>query len=170
MSSKFQLICSCVHCHIETTVQSLKHHYDKCTRVPHKCCGHCGALTSNDRFCSRSCRTTHVNKERALKKTRVLKQSRREMLIEAFLRGEVSDRNSIRKCLTDVRGYACEICGLSNWLSKPITLIVDHIDGNAGNNQPDNVRLLCPNCNSQTPMFGGRNKGKGRRSRGLPLH
>lgn len=56
--------------------------------------------------------------------------------------------------------YFCDECGISEWRGNQLTLIVDHIDGLHGNDQLNNLRLLCPNCNSQTPTFAGRNKGK----------
>ena len=34
----------------------------------------------------------------------------------------------------------------------------DHIDGNPDNNTKDNIRMLCPNCHSQTDTFGVKNK------------
>lgn len=52
--------------------------------------------------------------------------------------------------------YKCRECGLSDWLDKPISLELDHIDGNPKNNLLTNLRLLCPNCHSQTDTF--RNK------------
>ena len=76
--------------------------------------------------------------------------------IEKFNRGEISCRETIRKILSEVRGYKCEICKISEWEDNPITLQVDHINGNAGNNLPTNLRLICPNCHSQTPTFRGR--------------
>ena len=33
------------------------------------------------------------------------------------------------------RGSRCEVCGISDWMNKPITLELDHIDGNADNNE-----------------------------------
>lgn len=53
--------------------------------------------------------------------------------------------------------YICEICKLSEWLDKPLTLELDHIDGNHFNNNLKNLRILCPNCHSQTSTFRGRN-------------
>lgn len=53
----------------------------------------------------------------------------------------------------------CYECGLTdNWNNKPITLVLDHINGTHNDNRIENLRLLCPNCNSQTPTFAGRNK------------
>ena len=89
--------------------------------------------------------------------------------INKFNRGEISERATIRKVLTQVRGYQCEVCNISDWQGEPITLQVDHIDGNSGNDMPLNVRLICPNCHSQTKTFGARNKGNGRKARGLAL-
>ena len=89
--------------------------------------------------------------------------------INRFNRGEVSDRKTIRKILTEFRGYKCSCCGISEYNNKPLTLQVDHADGNAGNNSPDNLRLICPNCHSQTDTFSAKNKGKGRAARGLSL-
>jgi 5-methylcytosine-specific restriction endonuclease McrA len=86
-----------------------------------------------------------------------------------FKQGQVNDRTTLRKVLTEIRGYKCSCCGINKWNNKLISLQVDHIDGNAGNNIPNNLRLICPNCHSQTKTFGIRNKGNGRKARGLPL-
>jgi 5-methylcytosine-specific restriction endonuclease McrA len=47
----------------------------------------------------------------------------------------------------------CLHCGLDNWLSNPIKLELDHIDGNNKNNARNNLRLLCPNCHSFTETW-----------------
>ena len=53
----------------------------------------------------------------------------------------------------------CSICGLTEWLNKPIVLQLDHINGDNRDNRIENLRLLCPNCHSQTETFCGKNKG-----------
>src|SRR6266446_5101902 len=46
------------------------------------------------------------------------------------------------------------------WNAQSLPLILDHVNGNPKDNTPDNLRLLCPNCDSQLPTRGGRNKGR----------
>lgn len=55
--------------------------------------------------------------------------------------------------------YRCYVCGLTEWNGKPITLQLDHINGAHLDHRIENLRLLCPNCHSQTETFAGRNKG-----------
>lgn len=52
----------------------------------------------------------------------------------------------------------CSECSLFGmWNNKPITLQLDHINGIRNDNRIENIRLLCPNCHSQTHTFAGRN-------------
>lgn len=56
----------------------------------------------------------------------------------------------------------CEECGLgTTWNGKPLVLTLDHVDGDSTNHRLENLRMLCPNCHSQTETFCGRNADHG---------
>ncbi len=47
------------------------------------------------------------------------------------------------------------------WNGQLLPLILDHHSGNARDNRPNNLRLLCPNCDSQNASTrGGANAGR----------
>ena len=65
-----------------------------------------------------------------------------------------------KKYIIEKHGETCECCGLGNvWNNSPITLQLDHIDGNSDNNAIDNLRILCPNCHTQTDTYGSKGTG-----------
>ena len=50
--------------------------------------------------------------------------------------------------------YTCGICGLdAEWLEKPLTLHLDHVNGDYLDNRIENLRFLCPNCHAQTSSW-----------------
>lgn len=70
--------------------------------------------------------------------------------------GQRSKQRLIKMGVSD----QCVACGIGpEWNGKPITLQLDHIDGNKFNNLRENLQILCPNCHSQTDTFG--NSGGG---------
>ena len=51
----------------------------------------------------------------------------------------------------------CSKCGKENvWEGEQLVLVLDHINGKSNDNRLENLRFLCPNCNSQMPTFAGR--------------
>ena len=54
-----------------------------------------------------------------------------------------------RALLERGREDKCAMCGLTEWRSKPITIEIDHKNGNWRDNRMRNLRFVCPNCHSQ---------------------
>lgn len=100
-----------------------------------------------------------------------MQRERTRLMTEHWLRtGEAQpgthQGHYVREAIqADQRGR-CAICGIyREWNDRPLTLVLDHIDGDSTNNWRWNLRLVCPNCDSQLPTYKMRNKGKGRHSR-----
>jgi hypothetical protein len=62
-----------------------------------------------------------------------------------------------KRILIEERGHKCENCKSETWMTCPIPLEVDHVDGNNKNNMIENCKLLCPNCHALTPTYRGKN-------------
>lgn len=49
--------------------------------------------------------------------------------------------------------YKCSECGLDKWNEKPLSLELEHKNGNGKDNRLENLTFLCPNCHSQTSTW-----------------
>ena len=112
-------------------------------------CFNCGNIIKNKKFCSTICQQGYYRKQRweKIEKTGCL----------------ISRKD--KKYLIEKRGHKCELCGITEWLGKPVLLLLDHIDGNSDNDGLDNVRLICSNCDATLETYKSRNKGSGRHYR-----
>lgn len=104
-------------------------------------------------------------------KNKIFKEKTIKELVIKIEKGAYKNLNSytvrrlIRKYLVHKHGNVCMICGLTEWRGVKIPLVCDHIDGNAENNELNNFRVICNNCDSILPTFKGKNRGKGRKDR-----
>ena len=71
----------------------------------------------------------------------------------------------IRDWLYETRGDSCEECGWNKRhpVDNKRLIEIDHIDGDASNCRPENLRILCPNCHSMTSTFRARNRNSKRK-------
>jgi hypothetical protein len=79
-----------------------------------------------------------------------------EILVE---RSTYTDRMLLKRRLVaaGLLAYVCAVCGISDWLGRTLVLQLDHCNGVGDDNRIHNLRLLCPNCHSQTSTYCGRN-------------
>ena len=57
----------------------------------------------------------------------------------------------------NIKQNVCEICFIDKWNDKPLMCELDHINGNSKDHKLENLRILCPNCHSQTSTFRAKN-------------
>lgn len=124
-----------------------------------KICQNClkkfNASENKRKYCSKKCMGQHKSKIHS------------EINEKLFKEGKLHDNNRyrIKKTMLNLgTENKCSICGITDWQGKPIPFILDHIDGDSSNNMPHNLRLVCSNCDSQSPHYMARNKGRGRKS------
>ncbi len=109
------------------------------------------------KYCSNSCQAKYQQKE----------------YIQKWHKGNLNDARGIltknissyiRKYLEDKFNNKCCVCGWNqvNPSTGKVPLEIDHINGNAEDNDEQNLRIVCPNCHSLSPNFRNLNKGRGR--------
>jgi len=118
-----------------------------------KKCYYCGQITKNPKFCNAKC---HRKFEWVQKKEKI-KQTNEQ--------GSGIGIRSFKRYIIETRGHQCVLCKNQEWQGKPIPLVMDHINGDPYDNSLKNLRLLCPNCDAQTPTYKGKNAGNGRHLR-----
>lgn len=124
-----------------------------------KTCLNCSKeLTNSNNYCSNKCQQTKSQNEK----------------ITQWLNNEISGMKKGARLISCVRTYLlekadhkCEVCGWNkiNPTTGKCPLEINHLDGNATNNRPENLQVICPNCHSLTSTWKALNKGNGNKER-----
>lgn len=80
--------------------------------------------------------------------------------LSLLCKGLTTNRSKIRRMVIKHKllPMVCVECGIGDeWNGKPITLQLDHINGDCYDHRIENLRFMCPNCHSQTPTFQKKN-------------
>jgi hypothetical protein len=122
-------------------------------------CLNCGKEIENvgsnkeNKFCSNKCQGEFKHKKRY------------QLILdgdESIMRANYSPK-PFKVDILKEQGNVCAICGgKAEHNGKPLVFVLDHIDGNAANNRRENLRCICPNCDSQLETYKSKNKNGAR--------
>lgn len=127
-------------------------------------CKECGKVLSRGNK-SGFCQKCLIQNNRDLKIQHWLETGDTGFTVDTTIRGP------IREYILNAQDKKCAICGISNiWNNQELNFVLDHINGDASNSSKENLRLICPNCDSQLPTFKSRNKNSARTKRKEFIH
>lgn len=119
-------------------------------------CNNIFTKTHSTKYCSKRCEAIY----------KVVRGYKKYIENQESYCGKHSDLRNYRKFILSEQGGVCDICKIYPvWNEKPMSFILDHIDGRAYNNLRINLRLICHNCDSQLDTYKAKNKNSDRKDR-----
>lgn len=97
----------------------------------------------------------HRGRQGIIDRAQMIRRTADEILVDhtgSTYRGKVYQ---LRRALLEVGvEHRCNICGQApTWMDKPLTLEIDHLNGNNRDDRRENLQFLCPNCHTQTETY-----------------
>lgn len=86
-------------------------------------------------------------------------RQKRKPLSEILVEKSTYSRNHLKHRLLaeGLKGPRCELCGQGEmWRGRPMSMILDHINGVRDDNRLENLRMVCPNCAATLDTHCGR--------------
>jgi 5-methylcytosine-specific restriction endonuclease McrA len=83
-------------------------------------------------------------------------------LEQLLVKGRRSNRSHLKQRLIaeGLKENRCEICGITHWMGKPVSMQLHHRNGDGSDNRLPNLELLCGTCHSQTNTYGAKNANR----------
>lgn len=100
---------------------------------------------------------SHWSKQRQLSTSRK-PLSVQDLLVDNIWHGSGFKNRLIREGILTEQCVKCKIGPI--WNGEKLVLHLDHISGKRNDNRLENLRLLCPNCHSQTDTYCGKNRNQ----------
>lgn len=122
----------------------------------------CGAQYKNikDKCKKLNLTTSHFDSSKyRLNAQNVIRQDMKTILIQNS-QYKSMNRLKLRLISEKYLKNECSVCKITSWCDKPLSLQLDHINGIRNDNRIENLRILCPNCHSQSDTYAGKNKRK----------
>lgn len=97
---------------------------------------------------------------RAVKAGKIQLRNRKLLSSDILIENSSTTRKIVKSHLLreGILKNKCSECEQTeSWNGKPLVMVLDHINGVNNDNRLENLRMLCPNCNSQMDTFAGRN-------------
>lgn len=104
------------------------------------------------------------SKEYLKNSSKFFNQEGKYRISDIFIKGSSVGRKTVKSYIKKyniIEQNKCSVCGIGRiWNGIRLVLVLDHINGVRDDNRPENLRYLCPNCNSQSETFAGRNNNR----------